>query len=55
MTDKERLDWLEKPDRTWTFWLGASYDFNSYLVWPIYPGTTNIREQIDKAIEKEKQ
>lgn len=49
VTDTEMLDWLDKPERSWTFWLGKS-NKDGYTVRPVFPGTS-IREAIQSAMK----
>ena len=61
ISDKERMDFLDNPNRQWTFWIGKTlrYEkingniFTSSISGPVFPGTS-IREEIDKWIRNDK-
>lgn len=52
ITDTDRMNFLDRKDRKWTFWLGINTSEGS-LTAPVFKGES-IRKEIDKWILREK-
>lgn len=49
--DAERLDYLDDPARTWTFWMGRMLPDGASVTWPVFKGES-IRAAIDAALAR---